>query len=382
MQRHVVLFLCFAMVAIFIAGLLAIATPSDALEARVVLEGPLTRWQKLGGSDNPATLAPPRVPDAENAAPLYRRAFAELGRLKESERERLDMHTLRTRPQHVITIASRLDPAVTFAHEAVKRSGCEWNRDFYRTGALTQKDLDEFDQFVRLAVAVAAHAMEGARRSDFASAFKDLVALRRMAGHAVSHPHVTQASMGLFIDMAAFDVLEWGFRQKELSVRAGGDVAAFRNHRAAMRRTLLTHGTACLLPLDDPAFGSPASGDASQRDRAKAWFLDVMCAHVNAIDEPGAQVVPVNTVPEGLEYARVFVPPPTLIGAVNIAATRNDMAVAAIKLRSHRATTGDYPDSWVVPTNPDTGIVLQYRRDGDGFVLSAGTDKKLDWRWN
>ncbi len=85
--------------------------------------------------------------------------------------------------------------------------------------------------------------------------------------------------------------------------------------------------------------------------------------------------------PAGVDYAGVLVPSSSVLEAIYTAATRNDMAVAAIKLRSHRATAGHYPDSWVVPVNPDTGVVLQYRRVDDGFVLSSDEGAKLDWRW-
>ncbi len=381
MRRPVVLVLCFALVAIFVAGLLAIATPSDALEARIALEVPLTRWKQLGGSDDLDALAPPPVPTGVNAAPVYRRAFAELARLDEADRKLLGLHALRNRPGRVTAIASRLDAVVAVAHEAAKVSACEWNRGFYRTGAPTRDDLGEFDQLVKLAVAVAAHAIDRAEANDFGTAIADLAAMRRMAGHALDHPYVTQAAMGLFIDIAALDVLERLFRDHELPGGGAVDFTALRDHRAAMRRTFLTHGTGCLLQLDDPGFASTGSREDWQRDRAKAWLLEAMCDYVAALDEPGKWEVRTSTPPAGVDYAGVLVPSSSVLEAIYTAATRNDMAVAAIKLRSHRATAGRYPDSWVVPVNPDTGVVLQYRRVDDGFVLSSDEGAKLDWRW-
>ena len=382
MQRHVVLFLCFGLVAMFVAGLLAIATPSDALDARIALESPLSRWKQLGGSDDLGSLAPPRLPAAMNAAPRYRRAFAELRRLDETDRRLLDVHTLRTRPHDVAVIASRLDWAVEHARKAARYSGCQWNRGFYGSGALGASALEEFDLFVKLAVAVAAHAIDRANTGDLEAAVTDLAAMRRMGGHAVAHPHVAQAAMGLFIDIAALDVLERVFRDQELPEPVAKELAASRDHRTALRDTFLTHGAAGLLQLDDPTFASPVARAGPERDRAKAWFLHSMCDYLAVLDQPGTRVVLMNTPPGAVTYARVLVPSPTVLDAIHMAATRNDMAVAALKLRSHRAVNGNYPDSWEIPTNPDTGVVLHYRRAGDGFVLSTDNDQQLDWRWN
>lgn len=382
MQRSLILFLCFAMVAIFVAGLFAIATPSDALDARVALEVPLMRWKALGGSEDLSALAPPRVPTGVNAAPVYRRAFAELARLGTADRKLLNMYALKNRPRDLAAVGSRFDAVVAIAHEAANVSACEWNRDFYRTGALTVHDLGEFDQLMKLAVAVAAHAMDRAEANDLGAATADLAAMRRMAGHAGSHPHVTQAAMGLFIDIAAIDLLERLFRDHEL---AGNGAIAFtvpRDHRAAMRRTFVTHGTGGLLQLDDPDFGSTGALEDWQRDRAKVWLLEAMCDYVAALDDPGRREIRSSAPPEGVQDARVLVPAPSVLDLTCIAATRNDMVVAAIKLRVHRALTGDYPSSRVIPVNPDTGVVLHYRRAGDGFVLSSDADAQLDWRWN
>jgi hypothetical protein len=381
-QRSLILFLCFALVAIFVAGLVAIATPSDALDARVALEEPLLRWKSLGGSEDLGALAPPRVPTGANAAPVYRRAFAELARLDAADRTLLNMLALKARPRDLAPIGSRVDAVVSVAHEAAKIPACEWNRGFYRTGALTMHDLQEFDQLMTLAVAVAAHAMNRSEANDLGTAIADLAAMRRMAGHAGKHPHVTQAAMGMFIDIAALDLLERLFRDHELPRGGVVEIMVPRDHRAAMRRTLLTHGTGGVLQLDDPEFAPIGSREDWQRDRAKSWLIDSMCDFVAAIDEPGRRNFRTNTPPEGVDYARVLVPAPSVLDLTDKAATRNDMVVAAIKLRSHRARAGDYPDSWVVPVNPDTGVVLQYRRAGDGFVLTSDADAELDWRWN
>ncbi|MEE8458396.1 MAG: hypothetical protein V3S08_00900, partial [Phycisphaerales bacterium] len=351
-QRSVILFLCFALVAIFVAGLLAIATPSDALDARVALEVPLKRWKALGGSEDLGALAPRRIPAGVNAAPVYRRAFAELARLDKPDRAMLNMSVLKNRPRDLGPIGSRLDVVVAVAHEAARISACEWNRDFYRSGAPTADDLRDFDQLMKLAVAVAAHAMDRAETNDFGTAVADIAVMRRMAVHAASHPHVTQAAMGLFIDIAALDVLERLFRDHELPGRGAIAFAVPRDHRAAMRRTLLTHGTGGLLQLDDPNFASTGALDGWQRDRAKVWLLEVMCDYVVAFDEPGSQELRSSAPPEGVEVARVLVPAPSVLDLTCIAATRNDMVVAAIKLRVHRALTGDYPSSRVIPVNP------------------------------
>jgi hypothetical protein len=381
-QRSLILFLCFTLVAIFVAGLLAIATPSDALDARVALDVPLMRWKTLGGSEDLSLLAPPRVSSGMNAATVYRRAFAELARLDTADRVLLNMSVLKNRPRDLGPIGSRLDAVVAVAHEATKVSACEWDRDFYRTGAVTMHDLSEFDQLMTLAVAIAAHAMNRAEANDLGAALADLAVMRRMAGHAEEHPHVTQAAMGLFIDIAALDVTERLFRDHALPSGGAIDLSKPRDHRAAMRRTFLTHGTGCLLQLDDPDFASWGAGEVLPSDRAKVWLLDVMCDYVAALDEPGRPAVQSSVTPEGLEYARVLIPAPSVLDLIHTAATRADMVVAAIKLRSRRALTGDYPDSWVIPVNPDTGIVLQYRRAGNGFVLHSDTDAQLDWRWN
>lgn len=381
-QRSVILFLCFALVALFVGGLLAIATPSHALEARVALDASMEHWKGLGGADDPAALAPPRVPDAVNAAPVYRSAFVELDRLAEADRKLLNLSALRTRPRDLAPIASRLDAVVAIVHDASRRSACEWNRGFYRTGTVTESDLAEFDRFLQLAAVVGAHAMHRAEANDIDAAIADLAAMRRMAGHAAAHPSVPQAAMGLFIDVAAFEVLERMFRDRELPALAAVNLTAPRDYRAAMRRTLLAQGTACLVPLADPNLASVRSLDAWQRDRAIAWFLDAMGGYVAALDEPGRRAVGTTTPPEGAAYARIFLPPPSLLDAIDTAATRSDMAAAAIKLRSHRDSIGAYPDSWKAATNPVTGVALQYRRDGTGFVLSARGDERLRWHWD
>ncbi len=65
-----------------------------------------------------------------------------------------------------------------------------------------------------------------------------------------------------------------------------------------------------------------------------------------------------------------------------------DLAEAAIMLRRHKAEYGAYPPTLDelagLPADPFTGGAFDYRREGDGFVLTSAGDnngESIDWRW-
>ena len=380
-RRLLIIVLCSALFALFVGGLIALTSPMKAPESNLQLEVALANLKQLGGTDDLAGLAPPVPADADNAAVAYRRAFDALGKLDAADRKLLDLAVLFRRPQDVTAIADRLEATVQAARKASALVNCVWNPDFFKTGAMSRQDALDFDEMSKLSVAVAAHAMARAGDGRLYTTVQDITTLRRMGVHAATHPNMTLATIGTFMDTTTFEVIEEVYRSRALP--SDVSFAAPRDYFAQMRSTLLTHGAAGLMLIDDPDLAPAARYQATwKRDDDKAGFLQAMCRYIWALaPRDGVIAAPRTNIPPEAIYASAFVPGPAVFLVANTATTRSRMAGVAIELAAYRDANGAYPDTWTMPANPTTGEPLPYRRDGSGFVLSTGDNELLDWRW-
>lgn len=347
-------------------------------------------------------LAPPPIPDAENAALLYKKAFElYVGGLDDEETDAM----CRLSEGQAITVEERaklqvvLDrnrEALKLLHEAVARPRCNFGVDYSQGAAAEMPHVVGMIRASRL-LEVEAFMGEGAAATEAARA------AHRLAEATAGEPTlISQLVRGICHQMSG-EVLQHEFdgamtRDRLDSLVAGLSPDAIRS---GFEKTLLFElysGVKYVMDGGDPVpllTGVPTLPRREYPLAAQdlAYFAETMSEFAALAGRPYHEVreeiarieaARVDGAPGYAELTRMLLP---AMGRSErrLATTEASLGTArlAAALRIYREENGRYPDSIdavrgllpVVPADPFTGKPYLYRREGSGFlVYSVGED--------
>lgn len=347
-------------------------------------------------------LIPPPVPDAENAAILYTKAF-ELypDGLNEEETELMgrlvDGQALREEERAKLRgVLDRNREALKLLHEAADRPRCRFNLDYSQGFAIEMPHVGGMIRGSRLLL-VEAGLAEGAEAADASRA------ARRLADATAEEPIlISQLVRGICHPMAG-EALQLEFDGRMSRERLDSLVGELSPEaiRSGFEKTLLFElyasakyvldgGPPGLLREGTPV---PRRPDDPLTPHDLAYFAETMSRYSELAGRPYFEVRDeigrleaerVEGAPGFAETTRLLLP------SMGRAARRQATAEAQIgtaqlaaALRLYREERGSYPDSLEavrgllpgMPVDPFTGKPYLYRREGSGFVVySVGDD--------
>ncbi len=162
------------------------------------------------------SVAPARVPDADNAAPIYREAFIVMNQSGDPPpelyeewtawMEQDDAAALNPADPALLAYLKTQEPALALLREAAGMSGCYFDRDYGRPSALML--LPELGHFRNGAYLLALSARAGAAAGNTRPAFDDIQAILRMGKHVQSEPILVSVLVAMAVDQAAVKTLE------------------------------------------------------------------------------------------------------------------------------------------------------------------------------
>ena len=152
---------------------------------------------------------PPVPSDDDNAAPLYRRVFADLAAdTSEAESEvwpTLEGSPLAVQTESVTDLLGRHRSTIASLRQAADRPACRFTRDWTRPSAGML--LPEMTSLRRAARLLSLAARRAAVDGSAAEAMADVVRLRRLARHAAGEPLLISGLVGMAIDATADETL-------------------------------------------------------------------------------------------------------------------------------------------------------------------------------
>ncbi len=152
---------------------------------------------------------PPVPSDDDNAAPLYRRVFADLATdTSEAESEvwpTLEGAPLAVQTESVTDLLGRHRSTIAALRQAADRPACRFTRDWTRPSAGML--LPEMTSLRRAARLLSLAARRAAVDGSAAEAMADVVRLRRLARHAAGEPLLISGLVGMAIDATADETL-------------------------------------------------------------------------------------------------------------------------------------------------------------------------------
>ena len=165
-------------------------------------------------------IAPPRVPERENAAWVYEQAFAASPLYSnwppEWQKEFSDL-SAKINKQGLLNakpgMSGMLDAHRSALHlfrRAALLPDCSFERDYVQGFSLPLPELAKLRQGARI---LAIDAMQQASQKDFSSALADLTALFGMARHARREPILISGLVAVAIDAMGVTMLEWVLEQ-------------------------------------------------------------------------------------------------------------------------------------------------------------------------
>ena len=183
------------------------------------------------------SVAPARVPDAENAAPIYREAFIVMNQSGDPSPEwneqwtawikQDDAAALNPADPALLAYLKTQEPALALLREAAGMSGCYFDRDYGRPSVSML--LPELSQFRNAAYLLALSARAGAAAGNVRPAFDDIQAMLRMGKHVQSEPLLISALVAMAVDRAAVKTLEGVLESGEVKA---DDLAGVRLRRS------------------------------------------------------------------------------------------------------------------------------------------------------
>ncbi|HVF85529.1 MAG TPA: hypothetical protein VM821_06085 [Abditibacteriaceae bacterium] len=193
--------------------------------ASVLLNRELEAIRKRGEPLTMAELAPPPIPDAQNAAILYRRADATLKKLGLTQEEEIQMmgqdpktNAALSAPQLSATrrgLLQKYRPAIELIRQASRLSSCRFPTQWQKPAfAILFPDLPSLRQFARL---MSASATQQAQDGKTAQAVEDVGAIYRISEHAASDPIVISLLVSNAIENIGHDALAQVFKYSNLT---------------------------------------------------------------------------------------------------------------------------------------------------------------------
>jgi hypothetical protein len=161
------------------------------------------------------SVAPARLPDRDNAAPVYQQVFEALGpqhTWPEARREQWDKWTdiehgkLDPKDPELAAFLREQAPALALLREAAKKPGCHFDRDYGRPSIdMLLPELSELRNAARL-LSLDARCL--AAQGDFAGTTDDVNAIFAMAEHLGSDPILISGLVAMAIDRIGCETLQ------------------------------------------------------------------------------------------------------------------------------------------------------------------------------
>jgi hypothetical protein len=210
------------------------------------------------------SVAPARVPDADNAAPIYREAFIVMNQTGDRPPEwkeewtawigQDDAAALNPADPALLAYLKTQEPALALLREAAGMSGCYFDRDYGRPSVSML--LPELGHFRNAAYLLALSARAGAAAGNVRPAFGDIQAILRMGKHVQSEPLLISALVAMAVDRAAVKTLE--------GVLESGDVKADDLSGVRLRRSqFYNHALGRAFRMEE-AFGTTIFADINR----------------------------------------------------------------------------------------------------------------------
>jgi len=390
------------------------------------LEAELAAIREKGEPLLLAEMAPPLVPDEQNAAEPLLRASKLL--IDETEEESDATESLREDPpgcsDEAAAIArgwlDRHQPAVDAIEEALLRPGCRFDYDYSSAiGLLKDNNFGAFD-FMRCAYLLTVRGSLHVRDGDISAAYDDVLRVLRLAGFASSDPMLLHAMVRSSCEVRALVLLNAALKQEVPDLERRESLLAALDSidtRGYLRHAMM--GNRCFgqsmfeLYPDNRDMGdmtgalSFAEGEflallaylaaAPVIRLDQAHYLNLMSRMIDLIARPAFET---RDEWEALDKDVHDTPWYALLSRISLVSMRDicqtieahrarlDLARIALDLEHARAVTGQLPDGLLIPgtkshraaIDPFSGRDYRFKKTGDdSYVLwSVGPDLKDD----
>ncbi len=361
----------------------------------------------------------PRVPDHQNAAPLYQEAFESLdAHAKRSPdlKKRIDAWFNEAptggalKDEALSSALAEVSGDLALLRRAAAMPGCHFE---HNTESLYAVMLPELAAFRHAARWLALEGRHAAARGETAVAFRNAVSVSRMAGHCAQEPFIISSLVACAMEGIVVDMLDAVL--SPAAFPAGGLVTPEDfprcSYRMVMQRALRTEMAAGLEAYCQLADGSLGLTDLAgadsliMRDVLSFWrvfFFETDLAFyrhsqqefVNRLSEPYSQQVgkrEMKEPPRNMSHilSGMLLPALDRIGEqAALADARRRLARVAVAVAAYRAAEGAYPAKLEdllpkyaerIPLDPFDDQSLRLAKRGNGVaVYSIGTDRKDD----
>jgi hypothetical protein len=318
------------------------------------------------------------VPDHENAALVYLRAFAALDGLTPRE----EMQCLgggMGEPAPDADLIERIEGAIAAAHEAAAIHACDW-----QAAATLQEDArsarGQSFSVDLLAGALTADAFFHAERGDLVTAVRDLESLYALAGHTATLPQPTTLRSFAVKELMAFGTLSRIFRDRDVPRSRLGEMLERRDYRTLRRQALHAEGSWVLANFDELT----SSQSDRERRECKARYVRTMVRIDESLEGSWdfSWLPPVEDMSRMIVHGCAHAPCGRDMDLPAGLEARAVLVRAALELRAYRAEHADYPATWPSGSDPWSSEI-RYGREEGGFVVSAADSQgkviRLAW---
>ena len=243
---------------------------------------------------------PPAVPDLQNAAPLYKQAFAALDAdpaSKEQDSPLIQATAIDVASPEAADLLARHANTVDLIRRAADRDSCRYQRDWTRPSF--DMLLPEMQSLRKAAQLLVLKTRREAADGNAEDALRDVARIQRIGRHAASEPILISNLVGIAIDTMALDTLAQvlpTLRKSDLAVLDAPEI-----------RDLITTPPAFASHLyGEEAFGLSIFADLADDQRSGPDLIDLAG---NGQPQPSV----LRTLPLSLPY-RVFFLPADLAG--------------------------------------------------------------------
>jgi hypothetical protein len=243
---------------------------------------------------------PPAVPDLQNAAPLYKQAFAALDAdpaSKEQDSPLIQATTIDVASPEATDLLARHAATLDLIRRAADRDSCRYQRDWTRPSF--DMLLPEMQSLRKAAQLLVLKTRREAADGNAEDALRDVARIQRIGRHAASEPILISNLVGIAIDTMALDTLAQvlpTLRKSDLAVLDAPEI-----------RDLITTPPAFASHLyGEEAFGLSIFADLADNQRSGPDLIDLAG---NGQPQPSV----LRTLPLSLPY-RVFFLPADLAG--------------------------------------------------------------------
>jgi hypothetical protein len=373
------------------------------------------------------SVAPPRVPDSQNAAVLYRQAWEALA-ARNDEPEKWDravaewLHPSEGKfnpdDERMCAFLKRSQPAIELLRKAAERPACNFGTQYNPPSvALVLPPLSKMRDLSRL---LCLSSRAAASKGRMADAMDDLHAAWVLAEHCTAEPALIASLVAFAAEAQAFDTFQYVLDHSTLNHESlGASVNAVPvSYQDALHRSMRmeTAFGMSMFTMADPAMAFPAElaaelgpdvADAvigaTAPYRVFLWNADMaaylrwMHRYEQLSSEPYFKSVSEWQSPrqkagrEGVGGLLASIITPSISRSAELAATadaQRRLVTLAIAMWRYRLAEGSFPSDlgqlvphyvFKVPTDPFTGESMKVAKTDDGIVIySVGSDLNDD----